>query len=85
MTFEIKADRLKTIKVEAKSSVVDSMEYCKEDLSLTVKYKTKGLFKKKIKRYEEVSPGQFFELLNAESIGRALMHLMRESNVSRSY
>lgn len=83
MTFEISADRLKTIKIEAISSVIDSMEYSKDEYSLTVKYKRKGIFKNRIKHFEEVSPGQFFDLLNAESIGRALMHLTSGSESSK--
>jgi hypothetical protein len=79
MTFEIRTDRLKKIRIEAKSSVVDFMEYSREDLSLTVKYKKGGIFKKKIKRFEDVSPGQFFDLLNAQSIGRALMRFVNSS------
>lgn len=75
MTFVIESKRLKSIKVEVKSSLIDYMQYSKEDFSLIVRYKSGRFHKKRVKRYEEVSPEQFFELLNCESIGKAFIQL----------
>jgi hypothetical protein len=54
------------------------MHYSQEDFSLIVKYKCGSFFKKKVKRYEEISPEQFFEMLNCESVGKAFMQLRSE-------
>jgi hypothetical protein len=67
---------LRKIKVEVKSSLIDFLEYSQEDFSLIVQYKRRGIFNKKVKRFEEVSPGQFYKMLNSESIGKAYMQLI---------
>ncbi len=85
MTFNLETEKLKSIRVEVKSSFIDFVEYSRSELALTVKYKKKGLFQKKVKRYEEVSIDQFFEMLNSKSVGKAFMKLRRDKHKNEVY
>ncbi len=84
MNFEINADHLKTITVEVKSSLIQYLSYSYGDYSLSVKYKY-GKHKGQVRTYQEVSPAQFFELLGADSVGKALLKLIQKLKSVREY
>ncbi|WP_422359221.1 hypothetical protein [Reichenbachiella sp.] len=75
MVFNIETNRLKNIKIEVESSLIDYMQYSWEDSSLLVKYRHGNFLKQSVKRYEGVSQEQFFEMLNSDSVGKALLRL----------
>jgi len=83
MIVNIETDVLRKITVEVKSSLIDYLEYSKDNCLLKVKFKH-GKHKGKIRSYEEVSPEQFFNILTAESVGKALIKLL-ESLPSTGY
>lgn len=84
MTFQVETERLKKIRVEVKSSLIDFLEYSKQDYLLTVKFK-QGKYKGKVRRYEEVAPEDFFSILSAESVGHAVIDLIDSLKSTRSY
>ncbi len=80
MTYPVEIRHLKRLNVHVKSSLLEALEYDPESHQLNVEYKRKGLFgSRKIRSYDNISPAQFFELIGAESIGKALLRLVKKS------
>lgn len=75
---DINPSNFSEIKITANSSLVEILEYDKSARKLYVSYKA-GKRKGKVKAYDEVSLPQFMELLSAESIGKAVIKLAKES------
>jgi len=75
---DINPSNFSEIKITANSSLVENIEYDKHARKLFVSYKS-GKRKGKVKAYDDVSLPQFLDLLSAESIGKAVIKLAKES------
>jgi len=66
------SSKVKLVKIDVSSSIVEYMEYAPSLNRLRVKYKKRGWFKKKVKNYDQVPKTAFLEIVQSKSIGRAL-------------
>ena len=77
MTATLQAQHLKRISVDVNSSIVSHLEYSKEEHSMNVRF-IRGRHKGKLRKYDHVMPHEFFDLLSAPSLGKALIHFLEE-------
>lgn len=75
MTASLQTEHLERISVDVNSSMVSYLEYSKQESLMHVKFK-RGKYKGKLREYSEVTPEEFFGLLNAPSLGKALIHYL---------
>lgn len=71
--------RIRRLNVEVDSSVIEGLEYNTTSRTLGVRYK-KGKFRGKTKYYEDVDHTVFFDIINAESVGRRVLSLFHVSS-----
>lgn len=65
---------VKTLKVNVRSTLIEFLEYdCYHQL-LKVRFK-KGKSRQKIHEYDGVSSGQFLDILDSPSVGKAILKL----------
>lgn len=74
MLTEIRPSSINKIKVEPQSSLISYLELDPQSMILNVGYKS-GKHKGTVRSYEPVSLNQFFQLLNAESVGKSMLKL----------
>jgi len=84
MIYKVESEHLTKIKVDVKSSLIEYLDYSQQTYILSVKFKH-GKYKGKVKHYEEILPFQFFELLQAPSVGKALLKLLDSLKENREY
>ena len=72
MHVNLHTEKMKKIKVDVFSSMVDFIEYSQNNNILLVKFK-KGKYKGKIRSYDSVTPSQFFQILESDSVGRSVL------------
>ena len=84
MLYNLESDNIQRIKVEVNSSLVDFLEYSHPTLELRVRF-AHGKHKGKVRTYEEIVPQQFYALLQAPSVGKALIHLLEEHRSNKEY
>ncbi|MEL7146668.1 MAG: KTSC domain-containing protein [Bacteroidota bacterium] len=65
------------LRVTPASSLVEFLEYDQRRQELLVKFK-RGKYKGKQRKYADVSKSAFMQLLNAESIGKSLLSLIKD-------
>lgn len=75
MTASLQTEHLKRITADVNSSYVSYLEYSKEDYRMSVKF-IRGRHKGKLREYGNVMPQEFFNLLNAPSLGKAIIHFL---------
>lgn len=65
------------LRVTPASSLVEFLEYDQRKKELLVKFK-RGKYKGRQRKYTDVSSGAFMQLLDAESIGKSLLRLIKD-------
>ena len=70
----VKFKRIKQLKVEVESSLIEFVEYNKSKSQMQVRFK-RGKTSKRKKTFEAISPQDFWTIINSESIGRAILKL----------
>ena len=84
MQYNIESDNIERIRVEVNSSLIDFLEYSRKSLVLQVRF-IHGKHKGKVRTYEDIVPQQFYNLLEAHSVGKALIHLLDQYKSNKEY
>ncbi len=75
MTASLQTEHLKRISADVNSSMVSHLEYSKDECKMSIKF-IRGRHKGKTREYDNVMPQEFFDLLNAPSLGKAVIHFL---------
>ncbi len=75
MTHRLDTKHVRSIKLQVESSIIDYLEYSHERFQLIVSFKH-GKYKGQVRSYYEIAPEQFYALLEAPSLGKALLRFI---------
>ena len=75
MTAKFDTSKLKKIKVDVTSSIIEYLEYSYNEYVLNIKFK-RGRHRGKVRSYDETTPQESFELLNEPSVGKAVLKML---------
>ncbi|MEP5613457.1 MAG: hypothetical protein ABJP45_14490 [Cyclobacteriaceae bacterium] len=67
--------KVKTLKVDVRSSIVEYLEYDCPKYILKVRFK-KGKSRRRVHFHSEITPAHFQNILDSRSIGRAILNLV---------
>ena len=81
MLATVDTDNLQDIRVGVQSSLIEYLEYSKEDATMSIKFKG-GKHRGCVKSYENVPPHRFFELLSQPSVGKAVLRLLKSRSAA---
>lgn len=82
MTATLQTEHLERITADVNSTYVSYMENSKEEYKMSVKFII-GRHKEKLREYDNVLPHEFFNLLNAPSLGKALISFLETRKSAR--